>query len=179
MGADEATGLSGLTLKFNWESCPSVNSVTILLRNSTSPYAIVESVNGTAGGNVSSVIGFGNAVDGVPYYVVVKSVNSVETWSATPVTFSSHAASYDFTTALSKAYGNNQILSGGIPSIYQGDANQDGQVDGTDVVLTYNDASIFVTSPSTDYNCDATTDLTDILIAFTNAKNFVGIQRPL
>lgn len=178
MGADESTGLSGLTLKFKWESCPSVNSVTILLRNSTSPYAIVESVNGSAGGNVSSVIGFGNAVDGVPYYVVVKSVNSVETWSATPVTFSSHAASYDFTTSLSKAYGNNQILSGGIPSIYQGDANQDGQVDGTDVVLTYNDASNFLTSPATDYNCDATTDLTDILIAFTNAKNFVGIQRP-
>ena len=178
MGADEATGLSGLTLKFNWEACPNPKTVTVQIRSSSSPYAIIEAVNGTGGGNVASTFNFGNAADATPYYVVVKSANSVETWSATPVTFTSHAANFDFTFALNQAYGSNQILSGGVPSIYQGDANQDGQVDGTDVVLTYNDASNFLTSPATDFNCDGTTDLTDILLAFGNAKNFVGIQRP-
>lgn len=178
IGADEVSSSSALTLKLNFESCPNAGAVTVEIRNSTSPYAIVESVSGTAGGNVNNVINFATAVNGTPYYIVVKSANSVETWTATTVTFTSNAATYDFTTALNKAYGSNQILSGGIPSIYQGDANQDGQVDGTDVVLTYNDASTFNTSPATDFNCDGTTDLTDILLAFGNAKNFVGVQRP-
>ncbi|HMS33830.1 MAG TPA: hypothetical protein PKC91_07070 [Ignavibacteria bacterium] len=178
IGADEVSSSSALTLKLNFEACPNAGAVTVEIRNSTSPYAVVESVSGTAGGNVNNIINFATAVNGTPYYVVVKSANSVETWTATTVTFSSNAASYDFTTALNKAYGSNQILSGGIPSIYQGDANQDGQVDGTDVVLTYNDASVFNTSPSTDFNCDGVTDLTDILLAFGNAKNFIGVQRP-
>jgi len=169
---------NSLGLKFNFESCPTAGAVTVELRSSTSPYNLVQSVNTVAGGNVMSNVLFTNAANGVPYYVVVKSANAIETWSATTVTFTGGVASYDFTSALSQAYGSNQKLSGGIPSIYQGDANQDGFVNSTDVILVYNDAIGFVTSPSTDFNCDGTTDVTDIIVAANNASTFVQKQTP-
>ncbi|MCB0726339.1 MAG: choice-of-anchor J domain-containing protein [Ignavibacteriae bacterium] len=162
-----------LALKLNFESCPSPSAVTVELRSSTSPYNLVESVNTTAGGNVSSNVAFNNAVNGVGYYVVVKSANMIETWSAAPVTFTGGAASYDFTSALSQAYGSNQKLSSGIPSVFQGDANQDGFINSTDLILVYNDAIGFITSPSTDFNCDGSTDVSDIIIAANNASAFV------
>ena len=178
IGADEYPSSGELTLKFNWEACPSAGPITVEIRNSTSPYAVVESVSGTGGGNIASNISFASAVNGTSYYIVVKSANSIETWSAAPVTFNSYAANYDFTTALNKAYGSNQKLSGGIPSIYQGDANQDGFVNTTDVLLTYNNSAAFITAPNTDFNCDGTTDITDVILAYNNSTNFVQKQRP-
>lgn len=167
-----------LTLKLNFEACPNTQAISVLLRNSTSPYAVADSVTGSGGGNATSNIYFGNAANGIPYYIEVKKVNAIETWSATPVSFSAGTSSFDFTTAISKAYGNNQKISGGIPSFYQGDVNQDGFVDGTDVISTYNNATVFVTGPTTDFNCDGTTDLSDIILAFNNSSNFVQRIRP-
>lgn len=170
--------VSPFNLKLNFQACPSVSTVYVLLRNTTSPYAIVDSVSGIGGGSSPCIINFNSVANGTPYYVVVRSANAIETWSSGFVTFSTGTASYDFTTALSQAYLSNQILAGGIPSIYQGDANQDGFDDGTDVLVTYNNSNAFITSPSTDYNCDGTTDLTDIITTFNNAANFVQNMRP-
>ncbi|MEZ4823576.1 MAG: hypothetical protein R2942_14690 [Ignavibacteria bacterium] len=50
--------------------------------------------------------------------------------------FVSKAANYDFTTNVNKAFGSNQVISGGIVSIYQGDANQDGFVNSGDLLYT-------------------------------------------
>ncbi len=166
------------SLKFNFEACPDAGNVTVELRNSTSPYAIVESVSAIAGGNTEQPVSFSNAVNGVPYYLVVRSVNLIETWSASTISFSSSFASYNFTSAIGQAYGNNQVLSGGIPSLYQGDANQDGFINLQDVLLAYNDASAFITGPDTDFNCDGITDLSDIILAANNATNFITVQKP-
>ncbi|HMQ67925.1 MAG TPA: hypothetical protein PKA90_02995 [Ignavibacteria bacterium] len=178
MGADQATGFCTLTLKFNTQSCPSPNTFTIELRNTTSPYAIVESKTVTAGGNIASAVNFSNAVDGTPYYVVVKSVNAIETWSATGVTFVSKAANYDFTTNVNKAFGSNQVLSGGIVSIYQGDANQDGFVNSADILIVYNNAISFTNTPATDFNCDGVTDVSDIILGLNNSNAFVQVVKP-
>ncbi|HMS33831.1 MAG TPA: choice-of-anchor J domain-containing protein [Ignavibacteria bacterium] len=168
-----------LTLKSNWESCPNATSSSVLLRNATSPYAIVETATAFTGGNAVHPVSFTSAANGTAYYVVVKSVNSIETWSSSTVTFNGGSANYDFTTGLNKAYGNNQKLSGGIPSIYQGDANQDGVVDQTDLVtLTYAAITSNTTSPATDFNCDNATDLTDLVLDYNNASNFIQLQRP-
>ena len=167
-----------LSLNMNFEACPLKSEVSVELRESTAPYNIVETASGLAGSNFPNKIIFYNAADATPYYIVVKSANMVETWSATTVTFSANGASYDFTTSLAQAYGSNQKLSGGIPSVYQGDANQDGFVNSADVILVYNDAIGFVTSPSTDFNCDGTTDISDIIIAVNNASSFVAAIRP-
>ena len=178
MGADQANGFCALTLKFNTQSCPSPNTFTIELRSTTSPYALVESKTTTAGGNIASVVNFSNAVDGTPYYVVIKSANAVETWSATGVTFTGKVANYDFTTNINKAFGSNQILSGGIVSIFQGDANQDGFVNSGDILAVYNNAITFANSPSTDFNCDGVTDVSDIILGLNNSNTFVQKQTP-
>ncbi|HMS35132.1 MAG TPA: hypothetical protein PKC91_13705 [Ignavibacteria bacterium] len=168
-----------LSLTMNFQSCPDVSAVTVELRSATSPYNVVETVSGMAGGAITTYFNFANAISGVPYYLVVKSVNMVETWSASTVTFSSSVASYNFTTSLSQAYGSNQVLKGGIPSVYQGDANQDGFVDGTDVVtFTYANVSSSTTSPATDFNCDGFTDLSDLILDYNNAGTFVQVVRP-
>jgi hypothetical protein len=175
-GADEPA--SNLSLKFNFESCPNASPVTVEIRSSVSPYNLVQSVNATAGGNVFNNVAFGSAANGVPYYLVVKSVNMVETWSAAPITFTGNSATYDFTTSLSQAYQSNQKLSGGIPSVYQGDANQDGFVNLTDVNLVHNEVVVFQTSPQTDFNCDGFTDVTDVILASNNNNAFVEVKRP-
>lgn len=102
----------------------------------------------------------------------------VETWSAAPITFTAGTATYNFTTALSQAYGNNQKVSGGIISVFQGDANQDGFINSSDILAVYNNAIAFLNSPSTDFNCDGVTDVTDIILATNNSSAFVQVQKP-
>ncbi|MEP7169512.1 MAG: fibronectin type III domain-containing protein [Bacteroidota bacterium] len=126
MGADEGSaGLSTLNLKVSFEIYNFVDTITVELRNNTSPYALVESVKGLGGLSTNQPIHFANAVDGVPYCIVVKYRNGIPTWSSLDVTFGSHIASYDFTSSLSKAYASNMKIptigpSAGVPSIYQG-----------------------------------------------------------
>ncbi|MBK8551759.1 MAG: hypothetical protein IPL53_12120 [Ignavibacteria bacterium] len=168
-----------LKLTMNFEACPDKSPVTVELRNATSPYALVESSAGIAGGDFANVIEFGNAVEGTPYYVVVKSINMIETWSASTVTFNSSGANYDFTSSISQAFGGNQTLSGsGIPSVYQGDVNQNGFVDLTDVTITYGFVQSFTTSAATDLDCNGSTDLSDLITVFNNAKAFVSVEKP-
>ena len=165
---------SFLSLNLNFEACPMKSAVTVELRQSTTPYNVVETATGLAGSNFPNTIAFYNAADATPYYIVVKSVNMIETWSATTISFANNGASYDFTTSLAQAYGGNQKLSGGIPSVYQGDANQDGFVNLADISAVNNVSSVFGTSPATDFNCDGSTDLSDLTLAANNSSGFVA-----
>ena len=167
-----------LTMTSKFESCPNLSAATIQLRSNVSPYNLVESSNAMGGGNSPVNIMLSNVANGVPYYLVIKSTNSIETWSSGSVTFNAGIAGYNFTTSISQAYGNNQKLSGGIPSIYQGDANQDGFVNSVDVILVYNNAIAFMNSPSTDFNCDGTTDVSDLILATNNSSAFVQKVTP-
>ncbi|MCB0729080.1 MAG: hypothetical protein KDD00_16555, partial [Ignavibacteriae bacterium] len=167
-----------LTMTSKFESCPNISAATIQLRSNVSPYNLVESSNAMGGGNSPVNIMLSNVANGVPYYLVIKSTNSIETWSSGSVTFNAGIAGYNFTTSISQAYGNNQKLSGGIPSIYQGDANQDGFVNSVDVILVYNNAIAFMNSPSTDFNCDGTTDVSDLILATNNSTAFVQKLTP-
>ncbi len=162
-----------LNLRSRFEACPNISAVTVQLRSVSSPYNIIETTNTQGGGNISLNVMLSNPVNGVPYYVVIKSVNSIETWSSVPVTFNAGTASYNFTSSINQAFGNNQILSGGIPSIYQGDANQDGFVNSVDVILVYNDAISFITTPATDFNCDGVTDVSDLILGSNNSSAFI------
>jgi photosystem II stability/assembly factor-like uncharacterized protein len=166
--------------------------VKVELHNATTPYAMVDSnsvvLSSTGVGNFI----FTNVVNGTPYYIVVKHRNAVETWSASTVTFVSGAASYDFTTAQTQAYGSNLALHGTKWCLYNGDVNQDGSVDGTDLGSVDNDNNAFVTGYTvTDLNGDNAVDGSDLGIvdnnnnAFifsvfpTGAPNAIRVQRPV
>lgn len=108
------------------------------------------------------------------YYIVSKHRNSIETWSAEPVMFSTETTEYNFTTSLSMAYGDNMVDSAGVASFFSGDVNQDGVIDGSDVMITSNDAYNFVTGyVSSDLNGNGVVDGNDAAIADNNAANFI------
>ena len=162
-----------------WDGVTMVqDTVTVLLRNQTSPYAIVDTEKGIVDNFGNVTVCFDNAAAGT-YYVVVKHRNSIETWSATPQVFNSFSNFYDFTSSAASAYGSNLVLKSGVYCVYSGDVNQDGTVDGTDTQLIDNDSYYFNSGYiPTDVNGDNFADGTDASIAGNNADNFVSVVRP-
>jgi PKD repeat protein len=108
------------------------DSVTVELHQATSPYALAYSYKGVIGTNGLLACTFAGSASGNAYYIVVKHRNSIETWSASPITISA-VTSYDFSNDISKAYGSNQSAVGnGQYALFSGDINQDGYIDGSD-----------------------------------------------
>lgn len=117
----------------------------------------------------------------VEFYIIVKHRNSIETWSVrNNPTFDT--LSYNFTLGSSQAFGANQIQIDTSPlkfAMYNGDENQDGNVDVTDVVDIYNDALNFISGyVQTDINGDNFVDVSDLIITHNNSINFVSVIRP-
>jgi hypothetical protein len=162
-----------------WNGTSQVSdTVKCYLRSSSSPYTIVESARAVLDTNGEGLVSFPSAPAGT-YYLVVTHRNSIETWSAFPLTLVKGYNPYDFTTSASQAYGNNTVLKSGRYCNYSGDVNQDGVVDGADGGLADNDAFNFVTGyVSTDVNGDLSTDASDLAIVDNNSFNFVGVVRP-
>lgn len=155
------------------------DTVTVNIRNATSPYALVESARiklNTSGAGILSYLSVSNAT---PYYIQVLHRNGLETWSAGTVQFVSNSLSYEFISAATQAYGSNTTLVGASYCAYSGDVNQDGTIDGTDLSSIDNDASNFVSGyVATDLDGNDFVDGSDAAIADNNAANFVGVARP-
>ena len=142
-------------------------SVAVELHNSTTPYALVESQTVTLDANGLSNPVYTTAVNGTPYYIVIKSDNGLETWSAAPQTFTGSALTYDFTTAATQAYGSNMLLVGTKWCIISGDVNQDGSIDGLDRSVCWNERNLIGVYAS-DLNGDGSVDGLDRSIAWNN-----------
>ena len=155
------------------------DTVRVYLRNTSSPYSIVDSAKSVLDSTGYGTFYFPNAVNGTLYYIVIKHRNSIETWSKQGKMFTSYQLSYDFITAANKAYGDNLILKGIRYCIYSGDVNQDGSIDLSDIINVYNDVTNFVTGyVATDVTGNGVVDLNDLIIAFNNSNAFVSIIRP-
>ena len=158
------------------------DTMVVLLRSSVSPYAVVDSARSVISINGTASISFQNAVGGTPYYIVVKHRNTIETWSATPLSFIGGALNFNLTESLTSAFGNNLIGVDTSPvkfAIYSGDANHDGTVDASDLSMIDNDAQNFVSGyVVTDLTGDDFVDGTDFAIADNNAANFVSAISP-
>jgi PKD repeat protein len=73
------------------------DSITVSLRNTTSPYAIAYSENVELSTTGYVTVNFPPAALGNSYYIVVELRNGLETWSKLPVTMGANT-SFDFTT---------------------------------------------------------------------------------
>lgn len=89
-----------------------------------------------------------------------------------------NTATYDFTSASSQAYQNNQTTVGCHKfGIYSGDVDNNNIIDLNDVLLTFNDANVFASGGcclKTNVNGDANVDLSDVLVCFNNAGAFIS-----
>ncbi len=156
----------------------SSDSITVLLREPTAPYEIVDASKIILTATGTATFNLTKAGVGRNYYIVVKHRNAVETWSSVPVSFNA-ATFYSFKSSISQAYGNNMISVGGNASFYSGDVNQDGTIDGTDGSAVDNDAYGFVIGyVPTDINNDGFVDASDAFYVEKNALNFIGLIRP-
>jgi len=153
------------------------DTVRICIRNSFTPYSIVDSAVSKIDSLGQGTFSFINIFNGIGYYIHIKHRNSIETWSKTPQQFLANTLIYDFSTAKTKAYGNNLILVDSSPfryGIYSGDVNQDGNVDISDGSLIDNDMFNFAFGYLlTDVNGDEVIDLEDAVFVDNNGFNFV------
>jgi len=170
------TGIEGF-----WNGATQVSdTVTAELRSSTSPYNTID-VSKTV---ITSGTGFGTfeflSAPSGSYYIAVKHRNSLETWSASPISMSAGGSyNYSFTTSASQTYGNNTVLKLGRYCNYSGDVNQDGFINLIDVDSTYNGSGSFLSGYEvTDLNGDNIVGLVDVLIAYDNSAGFVLVMKP-
>jgi YD repeat-containing protein len=129
--------------------------------------------------NGTAVCNFPSVPDG-NYYVVIKHRNTIQTWSAAPVSISASPVIYDFSDAATKAYGSNLVeLEPGVYGLYSGDLNQDGNIDNSDYTLWENDSNAFLFGfYATDLNGDGNVDNSDYTIWEANSNNFIYSIRP-
>ena len=163
----ELTSFTALIEGFYNGSTMIPDTVIIELRNATFPYALVDQAKILLNDSGQGTGKFNTALNGVPYYLVLKHRNALETWSATTQTFTSSVLNYDFTSSSNKAYGNNLKLINGKWCIYGGDVNQDGFVETADLSLVFSDNVNGVTGYiSTDVNGDLIIGVEDVSKVF-------------
>ena len=160
------------------------DTIKVYLRNSTSPFARVDSSkNILLGPQTGQNYLFRNVQNGIPYYIEVTHRNALTTWSADPVTFVNSDASIAYSVNSIYAYGNNEIQVDNNPydvfAFYSGDVNQNGYIDLTDVIQINNAANTFTTGyVVTDLTGNNAVDLTDVIMAYNNSVSFVSVVKP-
>jgi hypothetical protein len=141
-------------------------------------YPAVPTLVDLSTGGIITVTGIPASLSG-SYYITIKHRNSIETTSATAVSFAGGTINYDFTTAASQAYGNNMTLMGTVYAIWGGDVNQDGYVDTGDMNPVENESTAFTSGyVPEDANGDGFVDTSDMNIVENNSTAFVGIILP-
>ncbi|MBL7773213.1 MAG: hypothetical protein JNM95_10140 [Chitinophagaceae bacterium] len=116
---------------------------------------------------------------GTSRYLVIKHRNHVETWSANPVLITNNVV-FDFTTAASQAFGDNQSESEpGIYTLISGDINHDNGIDVFDYLEMdpdiINGAFGYL---NTDLNGDGSVDAFDYIVIDPNIISGISAATP-
>ena len=156
------------------------DTITVSLAAATSPYAILYSNKDTINLSGLGVFTFPGAVIGSSYYIVVRHRNSLETWSAAPVSFSSSNISYNFQNSAAQAYGSNQAsLGGGKFGLHSGDTNQDDLIEASDYSAVENAVQSFLFGyVATDLNGDQLVEASDYSLVENNSLLFLFTAAP-
>lgn len=156
-----------------------VDTVHVSLMNANT-YLKEDSTTGILQTDGSLNVSFNTATAGNSYYIKINHRNTLETWSAIPVTMSS-TTSYDFTDLQMKAYGNIQKeLSPGVWGFYSGDLNQDLAIDSLDYAIMLDAVSQILTGYVVeDITGDGVTESTDFAIMEGNTFLFPVSVNPL
>ena len=154
------------------------DTVRVYLRRKNSPYTIFDSAKAVTDSLGFGLYNFTKAIYDSSYYISIHHRNSIETWSKNPVVFDDELQ-YDFTVDSAKAYGNNLIKKGDKWCIFSGDVLKDGAIDATDLSISNNDASNYLTGYlQSDMNGDRITDASDVIVVGNNVYRYVLSVKP-
>lgn len=107
------------------------DTIRVELRDSATG-AVTSSIQAVLMTDGSATVVFPGTVTGQKAYIAVYHRSALQTWSASPVLMSSNV-SYDFTTAASKAFGDNQRqVDATAYGFFMGDLNGDEYIDAFD-----------------------------------------------
>ncbi|MBK8817914.1 MAG: hypothetical protein IPN49_02035 [Saprospiraceae bacterium] len=119
------------------------DTITVQLRNSTSPYAVAHTFKGVIGVNGQLQCYFPTSAMGVNFYIAFQHRNALETWSANAIPLVNNG-SYNFSTSAGQAYGSNMKGMGGggtAPfAFYSGDLDNNGEVSSGDFTIWKNNS---------------------------------------
>ena len=155
--------------------------VIVELHATTPPYAMLKTTIATLKTNGTLSCSFPGSVTNTSFYIVIHHRNTVATWSAAPVLITPNMV-YDFSNAVTKAYGSNEIDVSGDGSVwafYNGDINQDDNIDLLDIASFESDVNDFIFGyVETDVNGDGNTDLLDTPVLELNTNDFIFSNHP-
>lgn len=158
------------------------DTVTVTLRDTISPFAVVDTYSAVLSSSGTGTFFFPNAQNGKSYYLQLSHRNSIETWSVITSSFTDGSLTYNFSDEITKAFGNNMKLVNIMPVVFAiigGDINQDGTIDASDLSAAENDASNSVSGYiPTDVTGDDFVDAGDLSIVENNASLGVSAVTP-
>lgn len=177
-------GNSKMQSLFNTPGVLTENTVSdiiqVKLHSSLAPYDSIYSCNALVNTDGTAKVLIPASAIGNAYFIVVKHRNSIETWSASPVNITALGASYNFSNAANKAFGDNlSNMGNGVFAMYSGDITQDGSVDFNDypaLDIASNDGILGY--DANDLNGDASVDFNDYPLLDINSNNGVLVVRP-
>jgi hypothetical protein len=163
------------------------DTIIVALHNVTPPYATVDSRKGILSTSGILSVSIPQGFSGNPYYLAIKHRSAVETWSSSPVALSS-ITNYDFSNAVSKAFGNHQLnLGDGNFAFYSGDISdaalglgfKDGVVESQDYLDMENAVSaITIGYTPADLTGDGVVESSDYTIMENNVNAIIFTIHP-
>ena len=113
------------------------------------------------------------------YYITIKHRNSLETTTATAISFAGNTINQSFDVPANVFGGNLGLSIDSRYLIYGGDANQDGVVDSGDLIPVINDYYNYLGDylPA-DVNGNGVVDSTDLIPIINNFYNYIGKITP-
>jgi hypothetical protein len=167
-----------------------VDTLSVYLANATAPFGFVfqaHDVNISVLGILSVTI---PASLSGSYYIALLHRSSVETWSASPVSFAGGTVNYDFTTSASQAFGSNQFdlnADGSVWGLYGGEVYgaggilpADGYIDINDLNAVYNEnVNALFGYMLEDVTGDGFVDINDLNLVYNNNVNGIGLNTPV
>lgn len=151
------------------------DTITVLLRDTVSPYQICDSTRALLDSTGSGNFIFRKASKGYPYFIVFKHRNSIETWSKFGKKIYS-LYNYSFSSGTGSALGDNLVKVGTKYCFYGGDVNQSGNVNLADMSNVYNAAATFTSGYKiNDITGDNAVNLTDLTLVYNNSVSFVTL----
>lgn len=159
-------------------SATETDTITVELHNSISPYEMVASKKAVL--NTNGTVSLSYAPISGSYYIAVIHRNSIKTWSANPIVVGAVPATYDFSTAANKAFGNNMKQDAGVWLFYTGDLNQDEFIDPFDFGQYDTDSQNGVNGVyvATDFNGDGFVDPFDFQVFDENSQAGISSNYP-